>query len=132
VQWLWLFVAGGLGAVARTLLAGAIQVRTGDGFPFGTLTVNVLGCLAIGMLATLAEEHSGLPDSVRLPLVVGFLGGFTTFSAFGLETWQLASDGAAAMALTNAAVSVVARRSRRSPIPPGARFSRAWGAARPR
>jgi CrcB protein len=76
-------------------------------FPWGTLAVNILGCFLIGLIATLADEHRMLSPSLRLLIVPGILGGFTTFSTFGLETWRLIEDGLALAALGNAAASLV-------------------------
>lgn len=102
MKWLWLFGAGGLGSVLRFALAGWVQDRSDGGFPWGTFAVNALGCLAIGLLATAAEERSVLTPEVRIALLVGFLGGFTTFSTFGLETWRLLAGGEPAAAFANA------------------------------
>ena len=89
-----LVAAGGAaGSLARWGLGGWIQGTTGAAFPWGTLAVNVLGCAAIGALAAFAPRW-GLPEPWRIGLQVGVLGGFTTFSSFGLETFRLASNGA--------------------------------------
>ena len=97
MQWWWLFVGGGLGAVARFWLGAFVLERAGEGFPWGTLVVNWSGCLAIGVAAALfaAAPH---PPALRLFLVTGVLGGFTTFSAFGLETVELWAAGEPAQA----------------------------------
>jgi CrcB protein len=108
VKWLLLFAGGGLGATLRYAVGLWVEERTGPGFPWGTFAVNVAGCFAIGVLATLADEHAWISPSARLLLVTGLLGGFTTFSAFGMETWQLVEDGAAWLALANAGASVAA------------------------
>jgi CrcB protein len=108
VKWLLLFAGGGLGATLRYALGLWIDERTGPGFPWGTFTVNALGCFAIGVLATMADEHAWISPPARLLLVTGLLGGFTTFSTFGMETWQLVEDGAAWLALANAGGSVLA------------------------
>lgn len=75
-------------------------------FPAGTLAVNVIGCLAIGALAGFADAQEGLNAQTRLFLLVGALGGFTTFSAFGLETFSLFRDGFDIRALVNIVVQV--------------------------
>ena len=93
---LLLVAAGGAaGSVARYLLAGwTLFAAPGQKFPFGTLLVNLAGCLAVGLLAGAAERHGAwLTDELRLLLFTGVLGGFTTFSAFGLETAQLLRRG---------------------------------------
>jgi CrcB protein len=84
-----LAVAGAVGTLLRYALATWIGRATGDGFPWGTCAVNILGCLAIGALAAWADRGGALPPALRIALVVGLLGGFTTFSAFGLETFRL-------------------------------------------
>jgi len=108
VKWLVLFAGGGVGAALRYALGLWVDERTGPGFPWGTFAVNVAGCFAIGVLATLADEHAWISPTGRLLLVTGLLGGFTTFSTFGMETWQLVEDGAGWLALANAGGSVVA------------------------
>lgn len=88
----WIAAGGALGASLRWLLASAVQARATTTFPFGTLAVNVLGCAAIGALA--AWLHAGHPrEELRLFLVVGVLGGFTTMSAFAWEAVSLADAG---------------------------------------
>ena len=111
MRWLILFAGGGLGAVLRFALALWVDQRVPAAFPWGTLAVNVSGCFAIGLLATVADEHRLLTPATRLFLVAGVLGGFTTFSTFGLETWRLVEDGLSALALANVAASLVATLS---------------------
>ena len=77
-------LGGAAGSISRHLVSTAATAALGGGFPWGTLAVNTVGSMAIGLLASL-----GLRDSARLLLVTGLLGGFTTFSAFSLETAQL-------------------------------------------
>jgi CrcB protein len=76
-------------------------------FPIGTLVVNVVGCLGIGVVNGLAHSVMPLHPQVRLFLVIGLLGGFTTFSTFGYETFDLARDGRALHAVSNVAIHVV-------------------------
>jgi len=90
----------------RYELGGVVQRGTGAFFPWGTLFVNASGCLAIGFLATLLEERSLLGPTWRLFLLVGVLGGYTTFSSFGLETWRLVESGDWLRAAGNAGGSV--------------------------
>jgi CrcB protein len=106
VRWLAIFVGGGFGALLRYELGGAVQRSAGAFFPWGTLFVNASGCLAIGFLATLLEERSLLGPSWRLFLLIGVLGGYTTFSSFGLETWRLVESGDWLRAAGNAGGSV--------------------------
>jgi fluoride exporter len=106
MKWWLLFAGGGAGSMLRYAVGLWVEARTGPGFPWGTFAVNASGCLLIGVLATLADEHAWITPAARLALVTGVLGGFTTFSAFGLETFQLFEDGRAALALANAFGSV--------------------------
>ncbi len=101
--------AGGLvGAIMRYLVGGWVDGAAGNpSFPYGTLVVNVLGCAVIGLLAGLAETRGILSAEARAFLLVGLLGGFTTFSAFGFETITLVRDGALLTGLANVGVQVV-------------------------
>lgn len=82
-------ISGFLGAIARYLVYLRIGVRAEGGFPWATLTVNLLGCLLIGVLAVLIGRDGNYARHLYLIGAVGFLGAFTTFSAFGLELFQL-------------------------------------------
>jgi CrcB protein len=102
-------LGGALGSVARYKLSGLILHHTIDWrFPAGTFAVNVLGCLVAGVLGGLAEKHDLLSAEARLLLFTGVLGGFTTFSAFGLETMYLLRRGEPWIAGANIAASVAA------------------------
>jgi CrcB protein len=105
-EWLLVAAGGALGSVARYGLGGVIQSRVASGFPFGTLAVNVAGCFAIGVLmhAGVAHERS---TPLRLLLVTGVLGGFTTYSAFNHETLELAREGQLARAFAYAAATLL-------------------------
>ena len=92
--------------MARFALGAWFLARGGEGFPWGTLAVNWLGCLAIGGLAAALAATPQAPV-LRLFLVTGVLGGFTTFSAFGLETFELLADGEGSQALLYVAGSVL-------------------------
>jgi len=92
----------------RFALGAWVDGRAQTPFPWGTLAVNVAGCFVIGLLATLADQHRLLTPGMRLFLVAGVLGGFTTFSTFGLETWQLVEDGLGWLAIGNAVGSLTA------------------------
>ena len=93
---LLMVAAGGLiGASLRYLVSTWVQGAGGDGaFPYGTLAVNAAGCLIIGLVAGYAEARQPLSSEAQGFLVVGVLGGFTTFSAFGIDTIRLIRDGA--------------------------------------
>ena len=109
--------AGGfLGSVARyamsTAVAGGVAGKPVAGLPIaalpvGTLVVNALGCFTIGALAAFGERSGAWSESVRLFLFTGVLGGFTTFSAFGYETFALARDGRWSLAGANVLLQLV-------------------------
>lgn len=102
-------LGGAIGSVARYKLSGFVLQHTLDWrFPAGTFAVNVIGCLAAGILAGLAERQGLFSEDTRLLLFTGLLGGFTTFSAFGLETMFLLKRGDLLVAGANILVSVVA------------------------
>lgn len=101
-------VGGFVGSVARyALSAWVAQLTPQSRFPFGTFAVNILGCLVAGVLTGLAERHELFGPETRLLLFTGLLGGFTTFSAFGLETMSLLRRGEISVALTYVIASVV-------------------------
>jgi fluoride exporter len=88
-------LGGAVGSVLRYETGALVLRQAGAGqFPWGTFTVNVLGCAIAGALAGLGERHAFLTAEMRLLLFTGFLGGFTTFSAFGVETIALVQRGA--------------------------------------
>ena len=94
MAWLMVALGGGLGAMARFALSGWLLPHTlQHKFPWPTFTVNVLGCLIAGALFALGEKQHVLSPNLRLLLFTGILGGFTTFSAFGLETFYLLRRG---------------------------------------
>jgi CrcB protein len=102
-------LGGALGSMARFKLSGWVLHHTIDWrFPAGTFAVNVLGCLAAGLLAGLAEKRDLFSADTRIFLFTGILGGFTTFSAFGLETMFLLRRGELLVAGTNVVLSVIA------------------------
>ncbi len=88
MNYVWVFIGGGLGAVSRYILAGLVQSWFPVDFPLGTFVVNMLGSFLIGFLFSL-EGFGFLSAESRLLLMVGFLGGFTTFSSFMLESLSL-------------------------------------------
>ena len=98
---------GALGSVLRYGLSTWVHTLAGRGFPYGTLAVNVLGCLAMGFLFVLLVERMGESALWRAGLLIGVLGGFTTFSTFSIETFNLIEQGAMAKAAANMAASLV-------------------------
>lgn len=111
MQFLYVFIGGGLGAVCRYLATLTIGARFGITFPFGTLFVNTLGsflmALVLGFLLPLAKSTNMLPESLRLLLTVGFLGGFTTFSSFSMETLTLIRGGSLFLAFANIGANIL-------------------------
>lgn len=89
LTYLWVAIGGALGSVSRFWLNNFITARTGEGFPWGTLLINVLGSFAIGVIAALP----GTSDPAKKFLMAGVCGGFTTFSAFSLQTLELTQRG---------------------------------------
>jgi CrcB protein len=100
VKLLFLMTGGALGTLARYLASGLAHRMTGSLFPVGTLLVNSVGSLLIGIAWALWEQSS-VPSYIRLFVLVGFFGGFTTFSSFSLETMNLIRDNEIKMALFN-------------------------------
>ncbi len=101
-------IGGFIGSILRYLASGYVQQASKSiDFPYGTLVVNVLGCFIIGFLARLAEERGVFTNQSRLFVFTGFLGGFTTFSAFGNETFNLARDSQMMNAFANVGANVV-------------------------
>lgn len=85
-------VGGAVGSLMRYLLTPlCFSLSQRSGLPIGTLAANVGGCFVIGLLASLAQKNPAFPESARLLLIPGVLGGFTTYSAFAWESWALAS-----------------------------------------
>jgi CrcB protein len=87
--WLWLAAGGAVGTLLRYTLGGWLARATGSTFPWETLLINVSGCLVIGALTGYLDRGGLLSPTLRVVLMVGVLGGFTTFSSFGLETLRL-------------------------------------------
>jgi CrcB protein len=100
-------LGGSIGAVARYGLAGVVQRFTTPYFPFGTFVVNIVGCFVFGVLAGVAEHRFALGPEARAFLLIGVLGGFTTFSSFGYETFQLLRDAEFMRASLNVVGQVV-------------------------
>jgi CrcB protein len=107
--WIAVALGGAMGSMARFWLASAMAVLTGPRFPWGTLLINVLGSFVIGLVAgwTQAPVRVAMPGDVRIFLMTGICGGFTTFSAFSLQTLELLQGGDVVPALGYAIGSVV-------------------------
>lgn len=98
---------GAVGSVLRYWMSTAVYNLLGRTFPYGTLAVNVLGCLLMGILFVILTERATGDGVVRAGILVGVLGGFTTFSAFSMETFSLIEEGDLLKALFNVAASLV-------------------------
>jgi CrcB protein len=94
-------LAGFIGTVSRYWLSGVVARRYGETFPMGTLVVNLVGCFLVGLLFYLLQERFLVNQTVRTVVLIGFLGGFTTFSSFGLQTFTLLQDGEFGLAALN-------------------------------
>ncbi len=101
-----IMLGGSLGAISRYLISTWINNKIDANFPFGTLSVNVVGSFLMGFLAMWLIEKIGLNPLLRLALFVGFLGAFTTFSTFSMETFNLFEEGLALRALLNMLINV--------------------------
>jgi CrcB protein len=98
-------LAGFVGTLARYGLSGVIAKRYGETFPLGTLAVNLIGCFLVGLLFYLMQERFLVNQNVRTVILIGLLGGFTTFSSLGLQTFTLLQDGQFGLAAANLGVS---------------------------
>jgi CrcB protein len=106
---LWVAVGSAIGGVARYWCSGIVARYIGETFPWGTLVVNVVGSLLVGFIATISDTDGRfiIPAEARQFLMVGILGGFTTFSSFSLQTLTLARDGQWLLVGANIVGSVV-------------------------
>lgn len=103
----WVCLGAAVGAPSRYLVDRAVQARQGGLMPWGTMSVNVVGSLVLGLLVGLSTDRE-LPDAVSLMLGTGLCGALTTYSTFGYETFRLFEDGARLYAALNVALSLVA------------------------
>lgn len=99
---------GAIGTLARYGLQGAVQIRMGSFFPYGTLLINLSGCLLLGFIGQLTLNRMLISSELRIAIAVGFFGGYTTFSSFGWETAKMLEDGEWLRAATYVSVSVFA------------------------
>ena len=105
--YLWIALGGAAGALSRYLVDDVVTRATGGSFPVGTLVINLSGSFALGILFALVMERAVLPADIRAPVMIGFLGAYTTFSTWMLESWRLAETGAMTLAAVNIVGSVV-------------------------
>jgi CrcB protein len=104
---LWVGTAGFFGAIARYTVAGWVSTPE-EGFPWGTFVVNVSGCFALGLLVAMFTHRFVVHPDLRVALTVGFLGAYTTFSTFALETFEFGETHDAGLAVLNVVASVIA------------------------
>jgi fluoride exporter len=109
MAYLWVAIGGAIGSMMRYGLSGVVTQMTGGTFPYGTMFANVTGAFLIGVFASVAAPESPffMPVSARLLLMTGICGGYTTFSTFSLETFNLLRDGEVLSAMANMLLSVV-------------------------
>ena len=93
MEYVWVGLGGLIGANARYALTKTMVARFGDSYPWGTFAINVTGAFLIGLLLTLLTERSVGDPTMRLVLIVGFLGGYTTFSSYTFEAIAMAERG---------------------------------------
>jgi fluoride exporter len=109
MTWFLIAIGSALGGIARYAVGLLFMQRAGDSFPWGTFTVNAVGSFAIGLCGAWVEQaqRDSSIQFTREFVMIGFLGGFTTFSAFSLQTLQLVREGKPGLALTNIAFSML-------------------------
>lgn len=106
-QVLVIMFGGAFGAAARFMLSTKVTEKYGSAFPFGTLSVNVIGSFLMGLLAIILVERLDLDPLLKLGIFVGFLGAFTTFSTFSMDTLSLFEQGLHLRAISNMFISVL-------------------------
>ena len=104
---LFIGIGGFAGAIARYAVDGWVTALARASFPWGTLAVNLSGSLVIGFLFALASERAVLSPDLRGPIMIGFVGAYTTFSTLALESWRLLDDGAWVLAAANLGASLM-------------------------
>src|SRR6185503_6594382 len=117
---IFIALAGLVGTLLRYWLSGFVARQYGVTFPWGTMAVNLIGCLATGAVFFQTQERFLLSPTVRTVILIGLLGGFTTFSAYGLQTFTLLRDGEVGLAILNVVTSniLLLRLSAHNSMPP--------------
>jgi len=100
-------LGGFVGAIARYLVDARVTAWTGGSLPWGTFVINISGSLAVGLLFALVIERTALPAEIRGPVMIGFIGSYTTFSTLALESWRMIEDGAWLYASANLVGSIM-------------------------
>lgn len=107
MPYIFIGVGGFAGAITRYVVDGFVSDRTGGGFPWGTFVINITGSFVLGLLFALSQERAILPAEIRAPVMIGFIGAYTTFSTWMLESWRLIEAGAWPSAIANLGGSLV-------------------------
>jgi CrcB protein len=100
-KYLLIGLGGAIGSISRYVLSRMVYYSAGESFPYGTLAVNIIGCFLIGLLMSVMQERLVTSPNYRYLLVIGLLGGFTTFSSFSYETFELMRMGSITASLFN-------------------------------
>ncbi|HEY0794723.1 MAG TPA: fluoride efflux transporter CrcB [Acidisarcina sp.] len=107
MKYLWIGLGGALGAISRYAVGVWLYERLGSRFPYGTFAVNISGCFAVGLIVAFLDARSAVPSAWRYAVPIGFIGAYTTFSTFELESFHAVQDGFPGVALLNIILSVV-------------------------